>query len=394
MTAAGIDLVHEYGARRPVAEPARSRSSSRCPVPGPSTRNCSPPIEGIDGVRGAVAEPGPATALWAARETHTESIARSTTTPVGETRCRYRSGHYPRPSTDSPVVPADLGVQGRPILFGHVGDGNIHVNYLDVPCADEHRVTEAVFAVVADLGSISAEHGIGRAKAAWIGLDGPAPTSTSLRCAPSKPPSTHRTCSTPASSSADQDGIEVSSRPTRVPPTGATVDRMTRRADSCDDSRVNTVDRARLVELAGRLGVADSYVGWDKLDHGGHRHPDQSSCRAGRRHRMPGWVDAALDDADADGWRAFLPAVTVSPSKVPDTGSTCMCCHGDPVSVWITTEDGESVPAAQAEHWVDPREVDGVLTGRATFIVPAGLGVGYHTLHAQNPPATRPLRRR
>ncbi|WP_333716583.1 FAD-binding oxidoreductase, partial [Gordonia sp. (in: high G+C Gram-positive bacteria)] len=171
MTAAGIDLVHEYGARRPVAEPAPFTFLIEVSGSGTVDEELFAAIEGIDGVRGAVAEPGPATALWAARETHTESIARSTTTPVVKLDVSVPIRALPEAFDRFTVVPADLGVQGRPILFGHVGDGNIHVNYLDVPCADEHRVTEAVFAVVADLGgSISAEHGIGRAKAAWIGL--------------------------------------------------------------------------------------------------------------------------------------------------------------------------------------------------------------------------------
>ena len=43
----------------------------------------------------------------------------------------------------------------------------------------------------------------------------------------------------------------------------------------------------------------------------------------------PDWVDAALDDADADGWRAFLPAVTVA-IEGSDTGSTVHVPHGDP----------------------------------------------------------------
>ena len=76
---------------------------------------------------------------------------------------------------------------------------------------------------------------------------------------------------------------------------------------------MNTVDRARLVELAGRLGVADSYVGWDKLDHEVATDTLIKVLAAlGVDTECPDWVDAALDDADADGWRAFLPAVTVA----------------------------------------------------------------------------------
>jgi FAD/FMN-containing dehydrogenase len=50
-------------------------------------------------------------------------------------------------------------------VFGHLGDGNLHVNVLG-PDADDHRVDDAVLAsVVMHGGSISAEHGIGRMKA-------------------------------------------------------------------------------------------------------------------------------------------------------------------------------------------------------------------------------------
>ena len=59
----------------------------------------------------------------------------------------------------------------RSILFGHVGDGNIHVNLLDVPEHNAEELTGRVFGIVAaNGGSISAEHGIGRAKVAWTHL--------------------------------------------------------------------------------------------------------------------------------------------------------------------------------------------------------------------------------
>jgi FAD/FMN-containing dehydrogenase len=55
--------------------------------------------------------------------------------------------------------------------FGHVGDGNIHVNVTgaapEAPALDE----QVLRYVVACGGSISAEHGIGTAKAAWLPLD-------------------------------------------------------------------------------------------------------------------------------------------------------------------------------------------------------------------------------
>jgi FAD/FMN-containing dehydrogenase len=54
------------------------------------------------------------------------------------------------------------------VVFGHLAEGNLHVNVLG---AGEHseRVMEAVFATALELGgTISAEHGIGVAKAAWM----------------------------------------------------------------------------------------------------------------------------------------------------------------------------------------------------------------------------------
>ena len=45
------------------------------------------------------------------------------------------------------------------------------MNLLDVPPEQREEVTDAVFRLVAQYqGSISAEHGIGRAKNPWIGL--------------------------------------------------------------------------------------------------------------------------------------------------------------------------------------------------------------------------------
>ncbi len=55
-------------------------------------------------------------------------------------------------------------------VFGHLADGNVHVEIAG-PAADDERADLAVLRVVAGYGgSISAEHGIGRAKAAHLGL--------------------------------------------------------------------------------------------------------------------------------------------------------------------------------------------------------------------------------
>jgi FAD/FMN-containing dehydrogenase len=56
------------------------------------------------------------------------------------------------------------------VIWGHLGDGNLHVNVVGPP-PDDEAVDDAVLRLVAARGgSISAEHGIGRAKRAWLHL--------------------------------------------------------------------------------------------------------------------------------------------------------------------------------------------------------------------------------
>ena len=58
----------------------------------------------------------------------------------------------------------------RTIVFGHLGDGNVHVNVLG-PAPDDEAVDEAILRLAASCGgTISAEHGVGVAKARWLSL--------------------------------------------------------------------------------------------------------------------------------------------------------------------------------------------------------------------------------
>jgi FAD/FMN-containing dehydrogenase len=66
-------------------------------------------------------------------------------------------------------------------MFGHVGDGNLHVNVTGV-APDSVAVDLAVYElVVAFEGSISAEHGIGTAKARYLPLDRDPAELTAMR---------------------------------------------------------------------------------------------------------------------------------------------------------------------------------------------------------------------
>ena len=107
-------------------------------------------------------------ALWAYREAHTESIS-AEGVPV--------KLDVSVPAAALPSLVAQLGPTiaavcpaARPVVFGHVNEGNLHVNVLDTGELAE-EVTDAVLRLVATFaGSISSEHGVGRAKVPWLGL--------------------------------------------------------------------------------------------------------------------------------------------------------------------------------------------------------------------------------
>ena len=55
-------------------------------------------------------------------------------------------------------------------MFGHLAEGNLHVNVVGADLPTE-QLTAAVLGIVTSAGgSISAEHGIGRAKVGWLPL--------------------------------------------------------------------------------------------------------------------------------------------------------------------------------------------------------------------------------
>lgn len=107
-------------------------------------------------------------ALWAYRERHTESI-----NAEGIPQKLDIAVPLSRLADFAGSVRARLAAsapEARAILFGHIADGNIHVNLLGLDLHDD-RGTDAVLRFVAELGgSISAEHGIGVAKTRWLAL--------------------------------------------------------------------------------------------------------------------------------------------------------------------------------------------------------------------------------
>ncbi len=117
--------------------------------------------------------------LWRYREAHTEAI--NTLGPPHKLDVTLPLGSLPDFVQGVPGVVEAVAPTARTWLFGHVGDGNIHVNVSGLR-PDDERVDEAVFEMVAEMrGSISAEHGIGTAKKQWLHLSRTAAEITTFR---------------------------------------------------------------------------------------------------------------------------------------------------------------------------------------------------------------------
>ncbi len=114
-------------------------------------------------------DPARRAALWRYREEHTAAINTvgiphkfDVTVPIAAL-AEFMAA--------VPAVVRELEPGALTWQFGHVGDGNIHVNVTGA-APDADSLDEQVYRyVVACGGSISAEHGIGTAKAKWLGLN-------------------------------------------------------------------------------------------------------------------------------------------------------------------------------------------------------------------------------
>ena len=128
-------------------------------------------VEAGDAVVGAAVatERADRAGLWRWREAHSEAGGRwgvvhklDVTLPAAEV-ARFYADVVARVEAARPGA--------RTLLFGHVGDGNVHVNVVGPPAEDE-GVDDVVLGLVVERGgSISAEHGIGTLKRRWLTRD-------------------------------------------------------------------------------------------------------------------------------------------------------------------------------------------------------------------------------
>ena len=138
----------------------------------------------------------------------------------------------------------------------------------------------------------------------------------------------------------------------------------------------------RLKQLAEAHGVSTEY--WDY--HGNLAAPSRATLVAvlaalGVEAGTDEEIETSLAQVEITPWRRTLPPSVVArageevrvPVHVPD---------GAGVRVHVDLEDGSRRELPQTDDWTLPHDVDGVLTGRATFALPADLPLGWHALVA------------
>jgi len=172
-TDAGLDLVMRHaGVSAPFAvhSPVYLLVEAGSDAADPSDELLAA-LEELDPGAAAVlaSDPGGRHRLWQLRERHTEAInaegvPHKLDVSVPVTR-------YAELVEGAPDAVRNVSPEARTIVYGHVGDGNVHVSVLGPP-PDDEAVDDAVLELVLELGgSVSAEHGIGVAKVGWLVRD-------------------------------------------------------------------------------------------------------------------------------------------------------------------------------------------------------------------------------
>lgn len=137
-----------------------------------------------------------------------------------------------------------------------------------------------------------------------------------------------------------------------------------------------------LVLLATAHGIAIDF--WDYA--GNHRQVSASTitkilAELGVKATTSEQIAEALAEVDRAPWRNTVPVCTVVRQGSPDD----VLVHvpdGTEATARIELEDGDVVELEQRDAWVEPKEIDGQLVGRATFQLPADMPIGWHTLIA------------
>lgn len=170
--AGGLDLVRRHSGLRSLF-PAEHETYLLLEVSGTTADRLASLLADLNGlVADAVVEAGPAPRLWAYREGFTEAIrTESAASGVAAVKLDVSlpTGRHGAFEAALHALLAGRHPEGRVVSFGHLAEGNPHLSLLNVPPSDATETMGAALElVVAHGGSISAEHGIGRAKLQWL----------------------------------------------------------------------------------------------------------------------------------------------------------------------------------------------------------------------------------
>jgi FAD/FMN-containing dehydrogenase len=72
--------------------------------------------------------------------------------------------------------------EALPLLFGHIGEGNLHLNVLRCPLEREQELYGPMMDLIAQCGgNVSSEHGVGSRKRAYLGMSREAADIAAMR---------------------------------------------------------------------------------------------------------------------------------------------------------------------------------------------------------------------
>jgi len=162
-------LCAELGRPLPLTDAAPVYLLLDCEAADDPTPELLAALAELDGLDAVVASDRTGRArLWEYRERQSE-VAGARGTPV------KLDVALPLPGLDNGLASISAAVRSLApdsvlVVFGHLAEGNLHVNVVGADLPTE-QLTAAVLGIVASAGgSISAEHGIGRAKVGWLPL--------------------------------------------------------------------------------------------------------------------------------------------------------------------------------------------------------------------------------
>ncbi len=173
MVRSGVELVCSVsGVPLPLDAPHEAYllvEASGTTDPTPDLTDAVGALAGVEDAAVAV-EPQRIAALFRYREAHTEAV-NSLGAPPHKLDVTLPHGVLAEMVERLPSLVRAVAPDASVWLFGHVGDGNVHVNVTGI-APDDERVDDVVLRAIAEVGgSISAEHGIGAAKRRWLELN-------------------------------------------------------------------------------------------------------------------------------------------------------------------------------------------------------------------------------